>query len=420
MARPSLSSSQIENGQINVSDVLVPKALVYDRDAFGGRPSGDCVRGDLFIKDGRALRLEASATTDRPRLLIPALTEAHCHLDKCHTISRLGEVGGDLRAAIAAQMEDKRLWTESDLRERMDTGLSELATSGCQTVRSHIDWPDTGEPPPAWFILKELSTQYPDVTLQMAALTGIAQMADPSYCTSVARHVAASKHGVLGAFLLDHAPSDTQAGLANIFDAAHRFSLALDFHVDEGLGGFNGLEAICDAALRSRFDGPVLCGHAVSLMDRNAEDFQRIAGKLVKAGVAICALPTTNLYLQGRGVGTPDRRGITRLRELKKAGVSVVIASDNVADAFCPLGQHSPMAALHLAALAAHLDPPMGDWLPAITINASNALGVAPSFVDQATLTSLHLYDAQNTADLVAGRSTRHCVIDGPHNKDQL
>ncbi len=79
----------------------------------------------------------------------------------------------------------------------------------------------------------------------------------------------------------------------------------LDFHVDEGLGGHNGLEAIADMALQTRFSRPILCGHAVSLMDRSAVDLARIADKLAQADITVCALPTTNLYLQNRGGCTP-------------------------------------------------------------------------------------------------------------------
>jgi cytosine deaminase len=141
------------------------------------------------------------------------------------------------------------------------------------------------------------------------------------------------------------------------------------------------------------------------LIDRDEEAVKRISDKLLRAGITVCALPTTNLYLQDRQGGTPDRRGLTRLRELHEAGVPVVLGSDNVADVFCPMGQHDPLAALHLAALAAHLDPPMGDWLPAITLHAANALGLDPGYIETCPSDELRLCAVGSTADLVAGRA---------------
>ncbi|MEE4189641.1 MAG: amidohydrolase family protein [Roseobacter sp.] len=382
-------------------DVKVPHALLHDPDHFGGTPDGDCLRGDLPLSPEHPRVLLPSQPTDRPRLLLPALVEAHCHLDKCHSIERLGAVGGDLAQAIAEQAKDKAGWNRDDLHRRMSRGLDELVRAGCSALRSHIDWGQNAEPPLAWQVLEGLAQDHP-LTIQRAALTGIDQLADPDFCGTVAKTIASARNGVLGSFVLGHPSDKVQAGLDNAFRAAAQYGLALDFHVDEGLGDYNGLEAICDAALSTGFQGPVLCGHAVSMIDHDAETLSRVIDKVLRAGITICALPTTNLYLQGRKDGTPDRRGLTRLRELHVAGVPIVVASDNVADAFCPVGQHDPRAALHLAVLAAHLGPPMDRWLPAVTLNAARALGLPPPFVDTAPLDALRLCEVSSTTEFIA------------------
>ncbi len=378
----------------------VPRALLQDPDGFGGVVDGDSLMGRAVVRDGHLVGLmaaEAGATA----MVLPALSEAHCHLDKCHTIHRLADVGGDLMAAINAQMGDKANWTEHDLRTRAARGLREAALAGCGTLRSHVDWGETAAAPLSWQVLTDLAQDTP-LEMQCAALTGIDHMADAAFARDVAEQVAASK-GVLGSFILYH--DNARAGLRNTFAEADRLGLALDFHVDEGLGDFNGLEAIADTALETGFQGPILCGHAVSLLDKAPEDFARIADKLARAGITVCALPITNLYLQGRADGTPDRRGITRLRELHAAGVPITIGSDNVGDAFCPTGAHDPMGALNMAVLGAHLDPPLDRWLPAITTTARAALGLEPQHIDTAPLSALRLCHTATTADLIAGRA---------------
>ncbi|WP_415401542.1 amidohydrolase family protein [Tateyamaria sp. SN3-11] len=380
-------------------DILVPLSLVANPDAFGGVATGDCLRGTPVIKNARLMRLDP-LTGGAAQIVLPRLVEPHCHLDKCHTIHRIGQVGGDLAAAIRRQMQDKANWSEDDIRTRAHRGIAEAQANGCRHIRTHVDWSDTAAPPLSWSVLTECAEEMPD--LQSAALTGIDQWADPAFARSVG-DILALTGGVAGAFLLAH--DHVQDGLKNIFDVATRHGLMLDFHVDEGLGDFNGIEAIADMALATSFDGPILCGHAVSLMDRARSDFARIADKLARARIAVCTLPITNLYLQGRTDGTPDRRGITRLHELRAAGVPVLVGSDNVADAFCPLGAHDPMAALALASVTAHLDPPLGDWLPAITTDASAALGHAPTHVDGTPLSDLLTCDVTHTADLVSGRT---------------
>lgn len=382
-----------------MTDVLVPLCVIDNPSTFGGARDGDCARGVPAIKDGVLVAL-APPVWDAARIVIPHLTEAHCHLDKCHTIARIGQVGGDLPHAIAQQRADKDNWDEDDLRARAMQGIHEAQANGCRSIRSHVDWGDTAAPSLSWSVLNECAEDAVD--LQLAALCGIGQWADPAFAHKLG-DVLAVTGGVAGAFV--RGQPEIEAGLENIFDAAITHGLMLDFHVDEGLGDFNGLEAIADMAIATRFEAPILCGHAVSLMDRNAGDFARIADKCARAGITICTLPITNLYLQGRTDGTPDRRGITRVRELRAAGVPVVVASDNVADAFCPLGAHDPRAALALACITAHLDPPLGDWLPAITTHAATAIGRAPVAVDGAKLSDLLTCEAAHSADLISGRA---------------
>lgn len=394
-----------------VARVGVPESLLSAPERFGGLRRGDLRCGTLVLRDRHAEGLLPETGDTAPEwIVLPRLTEAHVHLDKCHSIDRCTDVGGDLEAAIVAQRRDKALWTAQDLDRRAGRGLSELIAAGCGAVRTHVDWA-TGasepEVPLAWDVfgtLRDAAARI-GVTLQRAALTGIDDMSDPVRADVVARAVARSGNGVLGSFLLHH--DKRRDGLKVLFACAERYGLALDFHVDEGLDpALDGLEMIADVALAMRFSGPVLCGHACSLASRSDGDVARIADKLAAAGIAVAALPSTNLYLQGRRNGTPDRRGITRLRELAARGVDVVVGTDNVRDAFCPIGRHDPLNSLGLAVLAGHLDPPFGRHLPAIASTARRAIGLDPLHVDGASVSDLLICPAPSLPDLIAGPAT--------------
>ncbi|RYG90315.1 amidohydrolase [Loktanella sp. IMCC34160] len=385
-----------------ITGVQIPRSLIADPARFGGEVRGDCLAGDLVLRDGRVAGL-APSTQPAHRIVLPRLTEPHVHLDKCHSVFRMNDVGGDLAAAIDAQRADKRNWGVEDVRDRAKRGLDELAAAGCGAVRTHVDWPDdpSGDaPPPAWDLLAELG-EASGMVVQRAALTGIDRMADAAYARRCADRVARDG-GVLGAFVFDQ--NERDAGLSNAFREADRLGLALDFHVDEGLApGLDGLERVADAALATGFEGPVLCGHACALANRDPSDVARIADKLRRAEIAVAMLPQTNLYLQGRNGGTPDRRGVTRLKELRAAGVTVVVGADNVRDAFCPIGRHDPLYVLGLAVLAAHLDPPLGDHLPLITTHAERALGLPVQSVVGARAQDLLCIDATDTSELFSG-----------------
>ena len=392
--------------QLVIENVLVPSSIISDVKGFGGEQVSDCLHGDLIIRERRAVALtRTTGRTDVASLVMPRLTECHVHLDKCHTISRLGRVGGDLSAAIEAQYCDRKLWTEEDVRNRAERGLRELMSAGCGIVRSHLDWsaePATQAPPLAWSVLRDLAKDYAEkILLQVAPLIDTAELAEITRADATAREIA-SGNGVLGVFVLNQ--TDRHEAITSAVRMAEKYGLALDFHVDEGLHeGLDGLEIIASTIIATGFQGPVLCGHACSLMNLDGDALQVLLEKISRAGLTIASLPASNLYLQGREEGTPNRRGITRIAELSAAGVPVVIGTDNVRDAFCPLGRHDPRKSLELAALAAHLDPPYGDLFPMITTSAEEALGLSPTTVDGAAVEDLLVFEAATTSEWLTG-----------------
>lgn len=387
--------------QTILRDVQVPLAFLRDRSTFQGSNFGGLLRGDIIVQNSCVSAMRpALQHRAEPLILLPKLVEPHCHLDKCHTVERLADVGGNLSEAIAAQFADKKNWIDADIRNRAARGLKEYAMSGTGLVRSHVDWGDGPQPPRSWHLLLEMAQESTEVTLQLSALTSAVFMADPTYAKQVAETIPAGN--ALGMFVFGQ--DGHQQAIKHAFQQAQRLNLPLDFHVDEGLDpSLNGLEAIADAALETGHQGPVLCGHAVSLAAKSTADAARICDKLAQAGITVAMLPSTNLYLQGRNGGTPKARGLTLVHELRRAGVPIVLGSDNVRDAFCPVGRHDPRYVLELAIMAAHLDPPFDQWLPGITTNAAQALGHDATYVDGADLDDLLMAEAADLSTLICG-----------------
>lgn len=72
-------------------------------------------------------------------------------------------------------------------------------------------------------------------------------------------------------------------------------------------------------------------------------------------GKRIVTLPTANLFLQGRGEARPTARGLTRVAELIGRGVPLASASDNIQDAFVPIGSGDMLELARWTILAGHL-----------------------------------------------------------------
>src|SRR5258708_15235748 len=127
-------------------------------------------------------------------------------------------------------------------------------------------------------------------------------------------------------------------------------------HVEEtDDGGVRKLEMVADEALRRGFIGRVCAGHVCSLAAARRDYAERVIAKCVEAGISIAANPVTNLVLQGRGDRGWVGRGMTRVGELRAAGVKVLFGQDCVKDGFYPFGRGSMLEVALISAHAAHL-----------------------------------------------------------------
>src|SRR5260370_21507515 len=139
---------------------------------------------------------------------------------------------------------------------------------------------------------------------------------------------------------LDEASRRGDVGLC--FDVAEKFARDWDMPVDESDdGGMQTLEMVADEALRRGYLGRVCAGHVCSLAAAPHDYAERVIDKCLRADISIAANPVTNLVLQGRGDRGLVRRGLTRVGELRAAGVNVLFGQDCVKDGFHPFDRRS-------------------------------------------------------------------------------
>ncbi len=327
---------------------------------------------DMRLERGRIAAIKPRPEPAR-HVAIPLPVDPHVHLDKTFTASRCKPASPGLFGAIEAMESDLANWSEVDLRARMNRALGEASDNGIWALRSHVDWSDP-EVPIAWQVLGELADHWEErIHVQRASLSPLDLLADPDHGPGITKRVANDVE-VLGCFVYRN--RYLNEALSRVFALADRHGLRLDFHVDEGLEAeANAFEKIVELTARSRFEGRVLCGHACSLSVRSDAHVARVAEAAAAAGVAVVALPTTNLWLQdSQHDRTPRMRGLAPVHELRSAGVSVVFGADNVADPFCPSGSYDAIEVLRMASVAAQFEP--AGWLDTITSGPARALGL--------------------------------------------
>src|SRR6185503_9369005 len=79
-----------------------------------------------------------------------------------------------------------------------------------------------------------------------------------------------------------------------------------------------------------------------------------VIAKLREARVNVISLPATEMHVKGR-METMKWRGVTRLEELRAAGVNIAISTNNIVNPFTPYGHPDLLRQALVAAMAAHL-----------------------------------------------------------------
>ncbi|TMD91978.1 MAG: hypothetical protein E6I73_02840 [Chloroflexi bacterium] len=324
-------------------------------------PSGEVV--DVVVDGERiahlgpgAARGVAEAEDGSGKLLLPAFVDGHVHLDKVLIRDELREHDGTLAGAIEAIHERKRRYTVDDVSTRARSVIEASVLLGTTRLRSHVDVDTIGGLTPLEGVLAAAAECADIAEVRTIAFPQEGLLRDPGayQLMEAAIEAGADVVGGMPHWELDLASQREHVRLC--FDLAERFDRDLDMHVDEtDDGGVRTLEMVADEALRRSYLGRVVAGHVCSLAAAPHDYAERVIDKCLRAGISIAANPVTNLVLQGRQDRGLVRRGVTRVGELRAAGVNVLFGQDCVKDGFYPFGRGSMLEVALISAHATHL-----------------------------------------------------------------
>lgn len=373
---PKASAFCLVNARTSLCLIDAP-ALAADRDGF--------TQVDLTVADGKIMSVLAAGTggtdNDLPVLdlkggmIFPRFVEAHTHLDKGHIWPRRRNPDGTFMGALTNVTADREAnWSAADVRTRMEFGLTSALAHGTRAIRTHLDSVGA-QIAISWPVFEDVRATWADrITLQATPLFGIDHAVNAEHMAMVVAAVKRHGSGILGA--VTYMGPNLKPGLEVLFRAAIDNGFDLDFHVDETNDpAAQSLEVIADTAIAMGFQGKILCGHCCSLALQMPQAELRIIEKVAKAGIAVVSLPMCNMYLQDRTRDrTPRWRGVTLLHELKKAGVPVMVSSDNTRDPFYAYGDLDMIEVYREATRILQLDHGETDWLATITTTPADIM----------------------------------------------
>src|SRR4029434_7389950 len=171
---------------------------------------------------------------------------------------------------------------------------------------------------------------------------------------------------------------DTRRHIDWFFDTAEAFNVPLDFHADSSDDpALLTCTYIAEHTIARGMQGRVVLGHLCTLDMLEAEHRTRVIDLWQWAGMHTISLPATELHVKGRSQATRTWRGITRISELRAAGVNVSISTNNIANPFTPYGHPDLLRQALVAAMAAHLGnlDQMAWFLGLVTVNPGPAVG---------------------------------------------
>ena len=391
-------------------------------------PSFDLLLQGCRLPDGRLVDLgtlegmiaEIGSLTGRPAhravdcgglALTPGLVDAHIHLDKALLSERAPSVEGTVTEALRVTAEAKRRFTVEDIRARARRVLDQAVRAGTTAMRSHVEI-DPIVKLKGLEALTELKREYaPAIDLQLCAFAQEGILRSPGTEALLAQALRS------GADLIGGCPyndTDAHSQIDIVFRLAREFDVDVDFHIDF----FDEPEHmdvlyVAGQAVRFGWQGRVAVGHASELAALSPEALDRAAAILKDAGVAVIILPATDLYLMGRKDAKNVRRGVAPAKRLLAAGVTVAAATNNILNAFTPMGTGDLALMGYLMTAAAHMgtERDVADILAMVTEHPARMLRLPDYGLHVGARADLVLWETERPAEVVTTMAPRRLVV---------
>ena len=382
----------------------------------------DGVRKDIAIRDGRIHRIGPDLPGDgyeevdvTDRLVLPGFIETHIHPDKAFIADRTSGLtaGGPTPHMLVA--EQKKKFTVDDVYQRARRALELAVRHGCTIMRSHVEV-DVWVEMRAVEALRRLQTDLAGILdLQLIAFAQEGIFGEQEPAQALLRNALKSGLATLGgAPFMD--PKNQRGHIDWFFETAKEFGVPLDFHADSSDDpAMLTVDYIAEQTIRYGMQGRVTVGH-VGLLDALPPPQRAdVIAKLRDARVHVIALPATELHVKGRTDAQKTWRGVTRLAELREAGVNIAISTNNIVNPFTPYGHPDLLRQALVTAMAAHLgNLDQMAWLPELfTTNSARLLGLEDYGLAEGCRADLVVLDARNAAQAITEQVEKLFVIKG-------
>jgi len=401
-------------------DLLIRNGRLSD----GTRDVGVAVDHGRIVDIGVGLDLPASRALDAgDGLIIPGFVESHMHLDIAlmNDPERPGRPAPfRLPVELNRAMEARRLaFTREDIEDRATRALALATRHGVTALRAQCHVDATVGLKHLESLLRVREAVRDHVTVQIVAFPQQGLVDQPATLDLFREAFRLGADAMGCASNLDPRVTDNTGVRRHIEIAlalAIEHDVDLDTHADMGLPTdvtLDDLEVVY-LAQRARevgYEGRVTAGHVCALDSAEPAVAEAAIAQISEARISVISQP--DLYRLGRTDTRGVRRGLTRVKQLLAGGVNVAFASNNVRDAFRPLGNLNLLEEGLILAYGAHMDTvaELEALLRMCTENAARALRLDHYGLAVGNLADLVVLDAPTPSAALVDQAEKRFVL---------
>lgn len=350
-------------------------------------------------------------------LVTTPFIEPHIHLDTTQTAGEpKWNESGTLFEGIERWAERKAMLSNEDVKNRALTTLKWQIANGIQHVRTHVDVSDpTLTALKAMLELKEEVRDFIDVQVVAFPQEGILSFPNGKALLEEAMKMGADAVGGIPHF--EFTREYGVESLQYVFELAKKYDRLIDIHcdeIDDEQSRF--VESVAAFAYRDEIGERVTASHTTAMGSYNDAYASRLFRIFRLSGINFVANPLVNIHLQGRFDSYPKRRGMTRVKELLKAGLNVCFGHDDVFDPWYPLGTANMLQVLHMGMHVGQIMgyPELNNGLNLITKNSARTLHLQNYGIEAGNPANCIILPAENGFDALRRQvPTRYSIRHG-------
>ena len=376
---------------------------------------------DIACRDGRIAAVERGVDAEAGEiinangyLISPPFIDPHFHMDATLSLGtpRMN-VSGTLLEGIALWGELKSAQSVEEIVARALRYCDLAVAKGIGAIRTHVDTCDD-DLKGVEALLEVRRKVAHCLDLQLVAFPQDGLLRAPKALENTLRALDMGVDIVGGIPHFERTMADGAGSVRILCEAAAERGLMVDMHCDESDDPLSRhIETLACETQRLGLQGRVAGSHLTSMHSMDNYYVSKLIPLIAEAQVHAIPNPLINIMLQGRHDTYPKRRGQTRVRELRDAGITVGFGSDCVMDPWYSLGKADMLdvafMGLHVGQLSSRSD--MAWCFDAVTTNSARIMGLEGYGLDPGCDASFVLLQARDTIDAIRLRAHRLAVV---------